>query len=30
VLEIFVALLQAFIFVMLSAVYINMSVSEDH
>ena len=29
-LEIFVSLLQAFIFVMLSAVYINMAVSEDH
>jgi len=29
-LEIFVALLQAFIFAILSAVYINMAVSEDH
>ncbi|WNM25981.1 F0F1 ATP synthase subunit A [Demequina capsici] len=29
-LEVFVAVLQAFIFVMLSAVYINMAVSEDH
>jgi len=30
VLEVFVATLQAFIFVMLSAVYINMAISEDH
>ena len=29
-LEVFVATLQAFIFVMLSAVYINMAISEDH
>jgi len=29
-LEIFVALLQAFIFSILSAVYINMAISEDH
>jgi len=29
-LEIFVALLQAFIFAILSAVYINMAISEDH
>jgi F-type H+-transporting ATPase subunit a len=29
-LEVFVATLQAFIFAILSAVYINMAISEDH